>query len=238
MWPSVLWGMGERPGRPTPAGQDQPPTPGCPSPPRRSLLRQYVNPLIGTGLALQTAGAIAGGQGGSVFPGADVPFGMVQFSPDTPNGQPSGYVYSDTAITGFSLTHFSGAGCPNNGDVPILPVTSSSETQVTFAHSDETAAAGYYSVKTGDGILVELTATPHAGVGRFTFPSGGGSIVIDATRNSAFTPAGSITTSGTSLDGTTQSGNFCGSSNHTNLYFHAELDQPFSAAPTTPGRSS
>src|SRR5215467_9473574 len=80
---------------------------------------QYVHPLIGTGPA-NVMNPVGGGTGGSVFPGAVVPWGMVQFSPDTPRGEPSGYAYDDTSITGFSLTHFPGAGCPNNGDLPIM----------------------------------------------------------------------------------------------------------------------
>ncbi|HEY2515570.1 MAG TPA: GH92 family glycosyl hydrolase, partial [Polyangiaceae bacterium] len=210
-------------GHPLEAGTDG----GVQPPPPPQDLAKYVDPLIGTGLALTDGGAISGGQGGSVFPGADVPFGRVQWSPDTPNGEPSGYVYSDTAFTGFSLTHFSGAGCPNNGDIPILPVLSASETSVGFAHADEHATAGYYDVKTSEGVRVELTATQRAGVGRFTFPAAGGTLLVDASRNSAYNPIGTITVSGTSLDGTTGSGHFCGSSNFTNLYFHAEVDQPF-----------
>jgi predicted alpha-1,2-mannosidase len=208
------------------------------APPAPQSLVQYVNPLIGTGLALTSGGAIGGGQGGSVFPGADVPFGMVQFSPDTPNGQPSGYLYTDTQINAFSLTHFSGAGCPNNGDVQILPITSSTEKSVTYAKTDEVAQAGYYSVKTADGVLVELTATTHAGVGRFTFPSTGGWLQVDATKNDVFDPIGTITPSSNdkALDGMTWSGKFCGSSNQTQLYFHAEFDQPFTATQMTPGK--
>jgi predicted alpha-1,2-mannosidase len=206
-----------------------------PPPPPQDLVK-YVDPLIGTGLALTTGGAIGGGQGGSVFPGADVPFGMVQFSPDTPNGQPSGYLYTDTQINSFSLTHFSGAGCPNNGDVQILPIVSNGQTSVTYAKTDEHAAAGYYSVKTGDGVTVELTATPRAGIGRFTFPSAGGTLVVDATKNDVFQPTGTIATSGKTLDGMTWSGKFCGSSNQTQLYFHAEFDQPFTSTSPTPGK--
>jgi predicted alpha-1,2-mannosidase len=207
-----------------------------PPPPPQDLVK-YVDPLIGTGLALTTGGAIGGGQGGSVFPGADVPFGMVQFSPDTPNGQPSGYLYNDGKINSFSLTHFSGAGCPNNGDVQILPIVSNGQTQVTYANADEHAAAGYYTVKTGDGVFVELTATPRAGIGRFTFPSSGGTLVVDASKNDVFQPTGAaITTTGMTLDGVTSSGNFCGSSHNTKLYFHAEFDQAFTATTPSTGK--
>src|SRR6266508_353390 len=85
-------------------------------------LTQYVNPFIGTDDST-APNPVPGGAGGSTFPGAVVPFGGVQFSPDTPNGSPSGYHYRDTTIESLSLTHFNGAGCANNEDLPILPVT-------------------------------------------------------------------------------------------------------------------
>ena len=66
---------------------------------RVNNLAQYVDPFIGTGPS-GAQNAVGGGRGGSVFPGATVPFGMVQLSPDTPNGEPSGYGYPDTSITG------------------------------------------------------------------------------------------------------------------------------------------
>jgi predicted alpha-1,2-mannosidase len=91
-------------------------------------------------------------------------------------------------------------------------------------------------VKTGDGVLVELTATPRAGIGRFTFPSAGGTLVVDASKNDVFTPTASITASGKTLDGTTQSGNFCGTTHNTKLYFHAEFDQPFTVTTPSAGK--
>ena len=75
------------------------------------------NPLIGTGNSGATDGQI------DTFPGADTPFGMVQWSPDTsPDRTPGGgYDYSDSQLSGFSLTHMSGPGCARYGDIPILP---------------------------------------------------------------------------------------------------------------------
>ena len=72
-------------------------------------LTQYVNPFIGTDDS-NSPNPVNGGAGGSTFPGATVPFGMVQFSPDTPTGSPSGYRDRDRTIEEFSLTHFNGAG--------------------------------------------------------------------------------------------------------------------------------
>jgi putative alpha-1,2-mannosidase len=77
----------------------------------------YVDPFIGT----------LGG--GFAFPGPSAPYGMVQLSPDTPNASPSGYRFSDTQIEEFSFTHFNGAGCANNEDIGILPITGGLPTQ-------------------------------------------------------------------------------------------------------------
>src|SRR5207247_2626479 len=78
---------------------------------------QYVDPFIGTGEGKIPRPGTRGASG-NTFPGATAPFGMIQWSPDTASPW---YRYSDKTIRGFSLTHFSGAGCPNNEDLPILP---------------------------------------------------------------------------------------------------------------------
>ena len=85
-----------------------------------------VNPFVGTA-SVPTVGRPmrlwATETSGNTFPGADVPFGMVQWSPDTPTRvDTGGYGYEDTSIIGYSLTHLSGTGGPSEGDVPILPV--------------------------------------------------------------------------------------------------------------------
>src|SRR5688572_30913389 len=111
---------------------------------------RHVNPFIGTG------------GHGHTFPGATLPFGMVQLSPDTRidnwDGS-SGYHYSDDIIYGFSHTHLSGTGIPDGCDILFMPATAEYEgprTDVsakfglytsTFSHADETASPGYYSVR-------------------------------------------------------------------------------------------
>ena len=131
-------------------------------------LTRYVNPFIGT------AGH------GHTFPGAIVPFGMVQLSPDTRltgwDGC-SGYHYSDSEIYGFSHTHLSGTGISDYGDILLLPLADdglpAGRKAARFQHRNETASPGYYSVQLDDGnILVELTATARVGMHRYTFPSG------------------------------------------------------------------
>ena len=126
-------------------------------------LAALVNPLIGT----------AGGA--DTFPGADVPFGMLQWSPDTvsrPNG--GGYSARSTKITGFSLVHMSGPGCKFGGDVPVLPAVGAVRPSAddNYRRSRQEAQAGYYSVRLADGIRVQLTATTRTGLAEFSFPAG------------------------------------------------------------------
>ena len=123
-----------------------------------------VNPFIGTA------------NGDNTFPGADVPFGMVQWSPDTtdrPDG--GGYLYRSGSIIGYSLTHLSGPGCAAEGDVPVLPTAGVIGTDPAAAtepliHNDETAAPGYYQLDAGD-VNTQLTTTTRSGMASFTFPS-------------------------------------------------------------------
>lgn len=147
---------------------------------------QYINPLIGTGSVDQSS------LSGATFPGAALPFGMVQLSPDTrwaPDGWcPPGYDYNDRRIYGFSHTHLSGTGCAGLYDILVMPLTSSLEELAkvknadfssAFSHDDEEATVGYYSVRLKDsGVKAELTATTRTGMHRYTFPSGQPNIVL------------------------------------------------------------
>lgn len=147
---------------------------------------RYVNPLIGTQKM------------GHTFPGATVPFGSVQLSPDT-DQQPhniggkyntdayrycAGYQYDDASIVGFSHTHFSGTGHSDLGDFLIMPTVGplqlepgSKEDPSTgfrskFSHTNETAEAGYYRVLLDDpNVLAEMTATTRVGFHQYTFPA-------------------------------------------------------------------
>ena len=121
--------------------------------------------------------------GGNTFPGADAPYGMVQWSPDTlpDRNAGGGYSYTDTTLTGYALTHVSGPGCSAAGDVPILPVTGAlpsgdpNDVTTPFSHTGEVAQAGYYSAQSNgstDPITSQFTATTHSSMGQFTFPSG------------------------------------------------------------------
>lgn len=129
----------------------------------------YVNPFIGTG-------AVEGGLSGNNYPGATVPFGMVQLSPDTDQApdwyNASGYNYNDSVIHCFSHTRLSGTGASDLIDIALFPTTGNA-TSSRFSHHDEAASPGFYRVRLADeGIDAELTATTHVGVHRYTYPQG------------------------------------------------------------------
>lgn len=130
---------------------------------------QYVNPFIGTG-------AVHGGLSGNNYPGATVPFGMIQLSTDTREApdwaQASGYDYNDQTIYGFSHTRLSGTGASDLIDLLLLP-TSDGRTSSNFSHTAEKAKPGYYQVMLADeGINAELTATTRTGIHRYSYPNG------------------------------------------------------------------
>jgi predicted alpha-1,2-mannosidase len=191
----------------------------------------HVNTLVGTT------------EGGNMFPGADYPFGMVQWSPDTTPDRPSGggYEYKDSSILGFSLTHISGPGCSGAfGDVPILPLTGGlpggdlNAAKQSFSHTGEVATAGYYSVKIGSpSITTELTATLHSAMARFTYPATNNANLLFKLHDSAAGNFGSATAtivSNQEVTGSTSSGNFCGTGKPYVIHFDMMFDQPFTAS--------
>ena len=142
-------------------------------------LARHVDPMIGTFAP------------GFIFPGAAAPFGMVQNSPDT-RGEfaYSGYLWTDPAIQAFSLVHLSGPGVKKAGDIPVMPVLGEpsldpNAIQSPYDHATETAEPGYYSVLLAKpATKVELTASEHAGMQRYTFPlAGGPKLVFDPARS-------------------------------------------------------
>lgn len=130
-------------------------------------LVDYVDPFIGTG------------GHGHTFPGATVPFGMVQLSPD--NGQAgwdwcSGYHYSENHIAGFSHTHLSGTGIGDWLDISVMPLLyplkdETADIRATFNHRNEKASPGYYEVELDNKIKAALTATERVGYHRYQFPT-------------------------------------------------------------------
>ena len=159
-----------------------------------------VDPMIGTG------------PDGHTYPGATMPFGMVQLSPDTWIGDfhhsyahAAGYRYEDHTIQGFSHTHFSGAGHSDLGDVLVMPVAGAvplepgdpavpgSGYRSRFSHDTEHAEPGYYAVTLSDsGVRVELTATPRVGVHRYRFPAGRPAHLLIDLRQSIYNYPGKV----------------------------------------------
>lgn len=150
-------------------------------------LTQYVNPFVGTDGY------------GNVYPGAQVPFGGIQISPDTDSDfydAASGYKYSRPTLLGFSLTHLSGTGIPDLGDFLFIPGTGKMHLQPgthedheegyrsAYSHDRETASVNYYSVDLLDyGVKAEMTSGLRSGMFRFTYPESEESfIMIDMNR--------------------------------------------------------
>jgi len=203
-----------------------------------------VNPIIGSR------------HGGNTYPGAVVPFGMLQWSPENTRGKhnrtasPSGYLYDAPRIRGFSLTHLSGAGCAGaSGDVPFLPITmavkgspsadlADATYAVDFTHDNEQARAGAYRVKLANGVTVDLAATTRAGIGSFAFPAGQPANLLVRASDSEVGSSDanvSIDSAHHTISGSVTSGNFCGylakadQRSYYTMYFVAQFDQPFAS---------
>jgi predicted alpha-1,2-mannosidase len=197
-----------------------------PASPAASVNPAVVNPLIGTG----------DGPGSSInlFPGATVPFGMVQLSPDT-EAHGYGYHYGQFDIQGFSMTHMSGPGCANEGDVFFTATTGPVETQIhdmqsPYSHSDEKAAPGYYQVRLLQwDINAELSATERTGIARFTFPAGQqANILLPLSRTLNYTTGASVHLAGDRrLEGYVDDRAFCGNNQSYRVYFVITFDRPF-----------
>ncbi|MFP5234697.1 MAG: GH92 family glycosyl hydrolase [Acidobacteriota bacterium] len=187
-----------------------------------------VNPLIGT----------AGG--GNTFPGASLPFGMAQWSPDT--SRDAWYRYNEKSIRGFSLTHISGAGCPLYGDFAVMPTASElagspggdfTSYEVGFDHAHEQAHPGYYAVTLANGVHVEITVTERAGIARFTFPAGTPARLLVNAGSSAGLREGDddqITLEAGGFSGFAKAGHFCGSNSHYQIYVVGSFDKAFTRA--------
>ena len=187
--------------------------------------------------------------GGNTFPGAEVPFGMVQWSPDTMPRRSAGggYSFGDTSLTGYSLTHVSGPGCGAGGDVPILPITGAlpsgnpNSVLTSFSNSGEVAQAGYYSAQSNqpNTITSEFTATSHSSMGRFTFPAttqAGFLVKLHDSQNGEFAPSTAQIVNDHEIAGTQTSGHFCGEANNDGqqqeytVHFDLVFDHPFTAS--------
>jgi putative alpha-1,2-mannosidase len=193
-----------------------------------------VDPFVGTGSNGAAEGKI------NTFPGASLPFGMMQWSPDTtsrPVG--GGYSYTDSRITGFSLTHVSGPGCAIGGAIPVLPVAGALPRGLTTAsepyrHSAETAHPGSYAVTAG-GVRTQLAVTERAGVARFTYPARSTArLLVKVAESDSRSGGATFQRSGDQeISGSVTTGDFCvsGPDQYT-LYFAARFSRPFTSART------
>ena len=195
---------------------------------RQEDLVPYVNPFIGTG------------GHGHTYPGASLPFGMVQLSPDTRlegwDGC-SGYHFSDSIVYGFSHTHLSGTGVPDYGDILFMPTVG--ELQLDngaenpdegyasrFSHKNETASAGYYKTFLDDyKIKVELTATKRSGIHKYTFPkTKNAHIIVDLQHRDKVMESAFSIISHTEIEGFRRSTAWA---NDQLVYFVAKFSKPF-----------
>ncbi|GAA2632978.1 GH92 family glycosyl hydrolase [Actinomadura fulvescens] len=200
-------------------------------------LTSYVNPFVGTKDGGPDFGH--GGGAGMNFPGAVLPFGMMQWSPDTVRTSGGGYKYEDDRLRGFSMTHLNGPGCTGAQDFPVIPVsgtigrspaTHGADYVQTFKHENEQASPGYYGVTTGSGVKTELTASTRAGVGRFTFPAGKpGTVLVNVTGSVNGVDDAEATIRGDTVYGWAKTGGFCGAKSRYYVYFHATFDRPVRA---------
>ncbi|MBM6403416.1 GH92 family glycosyl hydrolase [Phycicoccus sp. CSK15P-2] len=198
---------------------------------------------------------------GNTFPGAALPFGMVQPSPttyktDEPNGlvrEKGGYEYTADQIRGFGLTRYSGSGChlrfggydiptiPYSGELvdgtlPVSPDTDVRRYFLDFDHDDEVAEPGYYAVRTVDGTKTELTATTRSAVSRFDFEDNA-TLIVDASgpNNRTFGTHVDIDPRTRTVSGWTHVADMCDNGNSYRLHFSTTYDKPFTSYGTWNG---
>jgi len=197
-----------------------------------AALVDLVNPFIGSQ------------NEGNTYPGASLPFGMVQLSPDT--GHNTGYDYTQDRIRGFSMIHISGVGCGLGGDLPALPTTGAitstdyANYALPFSHQGELASPGRYSVALqapAGPIQAELTATAHTGWARYTFPATDqANVLLDSGQalHSVQDSSVRIVDDRTVETRVTGSG-FCQQTQPYTLYFTTRFDRPFAGSGTWAG---
>ncbi|MGW3508862.1 GH92 family glycosyl hydrolase [Streptomyces sp. NPDC000994] len=199
---------------------------------RDDRLTDLVDPFIGTA------------NEGNTFPGAAVPFGMVQLSPDT--GHSTGYDHGQHRVRGFSLVHLSGVGCRIGGDLPVLPTTGDvtrtdyAKYAAAFSHDTERASPGYYRVGLSSGtggIGAELTASARTGVQRYTFPATGKANILLNAAQALHKPVAAkveILDDRTVRTAITGRG-FCRDTRPYTVYTVTRFDRPFTAYGTWDG---
>jgi predicted alpha-1,2-mannosidase len=199
------------------------------SPSAAADLTHYVNPFIGT---------LPGS--GNTYPGAQLPFGMISWSPHTLDWSAAGYNYDNHRIAGFGLVHSSGVGCGATcevpftfctGDLPLSPVSATNYTSA-YSHSNEVAHPGYYSVTLPDwNINFETTVRDRSGIAHLDYPATSQANVIfnpGADSHGAWDSTINIDAANQTLTGWVRSGEFCQCTNNDYaIYFAAQFNRPF-----------
>ena len=191
---------------------------------------KWVRPEIGTAY------------NGHTFVAATYPFGLLQPGPDT--GREgwqycSGYRWDDARITGFSQTHLNGTGCPDLGDLRIMPFAGEAKPDVSSAYRKETQVAepGYYAVTLDDcGVKLEATASPRCAIYRLAYPKGEGRLLVDCQHGIGWDLATSIVSCDARAEGDRR---IVGTTRRRGwvdrLYSYViEFDRPFTACETLP----
>ncbi|MFI2743679.1 GH92 family glycosyl hydrolase [Zhouia sp. PK063] len=172
-------------------------------------------------------------EAGFTFPGAMYPFGMVQFTPTF-----------FAADKGFVVNQLSGAGCPNMGNFPTLPITGNLQNSpnnmkgLNPSSTIKKAVAGFYEAELNNGVIADLTVTKRTGMARFTFSKNDkmGTVLIGSGINANKMSNAKITITGpNSCEGYADGGSFCGSPTGYMIYFIAEFDQDAATSGTWEG---
>jgi len=200
---------------------------------------------------------------GNTYPGATVPFGMVQPSPTTfktneSNGlvqEKGGYEYTADQIRGFGMTRYSGTGCHQrfggyefpttpytgaltDGALPVSPDADLRRYFLPFSHANEVSEPGYYSVKTDNGVTTQLTATARTAVSAFDFAGAEGSTLIlnsSGANNRIFAADLTIDEATRTVSGSMYGADVCDNGNNYRAYFSTTYDQPFASYGTWNG---
>lgn len=214
-------------------------------------LTKYVNLFVGTKIS-----DTGSGHSGNVNPGAQTPFGMVSFGPETRgSGQPwgygsGGYYDGDTSIRYLSMTHLNGPGCRGQGAVAILPKDSSaaiSTAGLAYKKANQSATPGYYRVKFDNGITSELSATTRTGMAKISYADKDKAfLVIDSARNNPNQGGVSypqlteiaLSADGKSVSGKSVANEFCGGTWKQPVYYYATFDKPLKPSSAISGKAA
>ncbi|WP_207719712.1 GH92 family glycosyl hydrolase [Phyllobacterium pellucidum] len=211
-------------------------------------LTKYVNLFIGTSKT-----DTGGGHSGNVNPGAQTPFGMVSFGPDTRGSGDGwgygsgGYYYGDSSIQFFSLTHLNGPGCRGQGTVAMLPAESATQSLssgLSYSHNNESAEPGYYKVKFDNNITVETAATTRTGMMRVTYANATKAyFILNSLLNNSNKSSGvpkdqaglKVDVDARTISGNAVASKFCDGTWNQPVYFYATFDKPLTSGTADAG---